>query len=105
MNKVFNQLTVQAIQIEELTGLAEVDVQFVEGKVWIETCLLLGKTELNQLLAKFYAKEIAINLSEDFECFHTETGCVFVLNFAEKGWDNICIDQFIPLHTVQQIRA
>ncbi|WP_107039358.1 hypothetical protein [Brumimicrobium mesophilum] len=105
MKNGFNKLTVQHIQIEERTQLAEVEVQFIQGKILIETVLMLGPTDLNQLLAKLNAQGVSISLMEDFEYYPTEEGMIYTLNFTKKGWDNIEINEFTPLNRVKQIRA
>lgn len=98
-------MTVQHIQIEERTQLAEVEVQFVQGKILIETVLMLGATDLNQLLAKLNAKGLSISLTEDFDYYPTDEGMLYTLNFIKKGWDSIEIDEFTPIQRVKQIRA
>lgn len=105
MKNGFKNLTIQHIQIEERTQLAEVEVQFTEGKILIETVMVLGSTDFNLLLAKLNAHDISIDLSEDFECFPTEEGTLYTLNFERKGWNDIVIDEFTPIQRVKQIRA
>ena len=105
MKNGFSRLTVQHIQIEERTQLAEVEVQFVQGKILIETVLILGSTDLNQLLAKLNTQGVSISLMDDFEYYPTEDGMIYTLNFTKKGWDEIEIDEFTPLQRVKQIRA
>lgn len=105
MKNGFKNMTVQHIQIEERTQLAEVEIQFVQDKVFIETVLMLGPTDLNQLFAKLNSQGVAIDLSEDFEYYSTEDGMLYTLNFSKKGWDQITIDDFTPLQVVKQIRA
>lgn len=98
-------MTIQHIQIEERTQLAEVEVQFIQGKILIETVLMLGPTDLNQLLAKLNAKGLSLSLTEDFEYYPTEEGMLYTLNFEKKGWDNVVINEFTPLQRIKQIRA
>ncbi|HLV42670.1 MAG TPA: hypothetical protein VKY37_10345 [Brumimicrobium sp.] len=105
MKNSFKNMTIQHIQIEERTQLAEVEVQFIQDKVFVETILMLGPTELNQLFAKLNSQGISIDLSEDFEYYSTEQGMLYTLNFNKKGWDSIEIDDFTPVHKVRQIRA
>ncbi|RFC54362.1 hypothetical protein [Brumimicrobium aurantiacum] len=105
MKNVFKKMTIQHIQIEERTNLAEVEVQTIQGKILIETVLVLGPTDLNQLLAKLNAKGIALSLTEDFEYYPTDEGLIYTLNFEKKGLDHIEIEEFTPLHRVKQIRA
>jgi hypothetical protein len=105
MKNGFKNMTIQHIQIEERTQLAEVEVQFVQDKVFIETVLMLGPTELNQLFAKLNSQGVSIDLSEDFEYFSTDEGMLYTLNFSKKGWDQVKIDDFTPMHQVRQIRA
>lgn len=105
MKGAFNNLTIQHIQIEENTQLAEVEVQFTQGKVLIETVLILGSTDLNLLFAKLNAKGVALSLTEDFDYFSIGEGMLYTLDFDKKGWNNIKIDEFSPLNRVKQIRA
>ncbi|RYM36031.1 hypothetical protein ERX46_03280 [Brumimicrobium glaciale] len=105
MKNVFNKMTIQHIQIEERTQLAEVEVQFIQGKILIETVLMLGPTDLNQLLAKLNAQGISLSLTEDFEYYPTDEGMLYTLNFIKKGWDNVEINEFTPIQRIKQIRA
>lgn len=105
MKNVFNKMTIQHIQIEERTQLAEVEVQFIQGKILIETVLMLGPTDLNQLLAKLNTQGISLSLTEDFEYYPTDEGMLYTLNFAKRGWDAVEINEFTPIHRVKQIRA
>lgn len=105
MKNRFKNMTVQHIQIEERTQLAEVEVQFIQDKVLIETILMLGTTELNQLFAKLNSQGVSIDLSEDFESYATEEGMLYTLDFSRKGWNQIEINNFVPWHEVKQVRA
>jgi|SRR5690554_2338110 len=105
MKNAFRNMTIQHIQIEERTQLAEVEVQFVQDKVLVETVLMLGPTDLNQLFAKLNSQGISIDLSDDFEYYSTEEGMLYTLNFNKKGWDEVEIEDFNPLHQIRQIRA
>ncbi|PKR79862.1 hypothetical protein CW751_12975 [Brumimicrobium salinarum] len=105
MKNGFKNLTIQHIQLEERSQLAEVEVQFTEGKILIETIMVLGSTDLNMLLAKLSAKGVSLALTEDFEHFSTEEGELYSLDFEKKGWSEIVIDDFVPLQRVRQIRA
>lgn len=105
MKNQFEKLTIQHIFIEERTRAAEVEVQFIQDKVLIETILMLGLTDLNKLLAQLNSKGVSLSLSDDFESYPTEEGQLYTLDFTKKGWDNIEIDTFIPQQEYRQIRA
>lgn len=105
MKGAFNNLTIQHIQLEEATQLAEVDVQFTQGKVLIETILILGPTDLNLLFAKLNTQGLDLSLTEDFDFSSTGEGMLYTLDFSRKGWDEIVIESFSPLQRVKQIRA
>lgn len=105
MKNAFRNMTIQHIQIEERTQLAEVEVQFVQDKVFVETILVLGPTELNQLFAKLNSQGVSIDLSEDFEYYSTPQGMLYTLNFSKKGWDQVEVEHFSPKQPVRQIRA
>lgn len=105
MKNEFKNMTIQHIQIEERTQLAEVEVQFIQDKICIETTLMLGPTDLNHLFAKLNSQGVSIDLSEDFEYFSTPEGMLYTLNFNKKGWGDVEISEFTPLHQVRQIRA
>ena len=105
MNYTFKNMTINHIQVEECTQLAEVEVEFTQGKVCIETTLILGSTDLNKLFALLNTKGLSISLTDDFDCFSTYEGDIYTLDFSKKNWDEIQIEQFCPLNQVKQIRA
>lgn len=105
MKNGFDKLSVKYIRIEEFSQLAEVDVEYHYGKVMIETRLILGMADLNYLLAKLNAKGLSLNIDEDFECFQTQNGSVFVIDLERKGEENVVLDWFAPRLQLKQIRA
>lgn len=105
MKNIFKNLTVKHVQLEEGSKLAELEVQFIQGKILIETILMLTLTDLNQLFARFNSKGVSLSLSDDFENYSTEDINIYSLDFCKKGWDDIEIDTFVPQHEYRQIRA
>ncbi|MBW7867657.1 MAG: hypothetical protein H3C31_04960 [Brumimicrobium sp.] len=105
MTNSFNNMTIQYIQLEEKTRKAEVEVQYIQDKVLIETVLMLGLTDLNLLLARLNSYGISLDLSEDFDNYATTDGNLYTLDFTKRGWDNIEINDFEPRQDFKQIRA
>jgi len=105
MRTIFDNLTVQHIQIEEHNNKASVEVRFLQNNEWIASTLVLDHTDLNQLFAKMNACGIAVSLSDDFNCYSTEEGRIFTLNCSEKGWSEVALNSFIPVNPVRQLRA
>lgn len=105
MKNIFENLSIKHIQIEEGSKLAELEVQFIQDKILVETVLMLSLTDLNQLFARLSSKGISLSLSDDFDNYSTEDINIYSLDFCKKGWDEIEIDTFIPYNQYRQIRA
>jgi len=105
MRAIFDQLTVLHIQIEEKSQRASVEVEFFQNGQRVETTLVLDNTDLNLLFAKLNAKGINISLSEDFTCFSTDEGLIYIMDFRERDRGTVSLDYFSPTHLVQQVRA
>lgn len=105
MRTIFDQLTIQHIQIEEQTQRASVEVEFFQNGEYVETTLVLDGTDLNLLFAKLNAKGIDVSLSEDFNCYPTEEGMIYTLDLRSPGKDLYSLEQFSPMHEVREVRA
>lgn len=105
MRTIFDQLTIQHIQIEEQTQRASLEVEFFQNGEFVETTLVLDGTDLNLLFAKLNAKGIDVSLSEDFNCYPTEEGMIYTLDLRKKGDLVYTLDHFSPVHKVREVRA
>ncbi|MDX1653511.1 MAG: hypothetical protein R3277_13525 [Brumimicrobium sp.] len=105
MRTIFDNMSIRHIQIEERSQNASVEVEFFQNGQMVQTTLMIDATDLNQLFAKLNAKGIDVSLSDDFNCFPTDEGMLYTLDLTRKGWADIRLDYFSPLHPVRQIRA
>ena len=105
MRTIFDQLTIQHIQIEEQAQRASVEVEFFQNGKFVETTLVLDGTDLNLLFAKLSAKGIDVSLSEDFNCYPTEEGMIYTLDLRKRGGESFSLEQFTPVHQVREVRA
>lgn len=105
MRAIFDQLTIQHIQIEEQTQRASVEVEFFQNGKFVETTLVLDGTDINQLFAKLSAKGIDVSLSEDFNCYATDEGMIYTLDLRNHGRDLVSLEYFSPMHEVREVRA
>lgn len=105
MRTIFDQMTIQHIQIEEQTQRASVEVEFFQNGEFVETTIVIDGTDLNLLFAKLSAKGIEVSLSDDFNCYSTEEGMIYTLDLRKKGNGIFTLDQFTPVHEVREVRA
>lgn len=105
MKNYFKEMTVKNIQFETQLNWAAVEVEFYQGKVLIESRLVLDTTGINYLLAKLNGKGLSIDVENDSDHIETEEEDIYILDFEKKGWDAVSISDFTPQFQVKQIRA
>jgi hypothetical protein len=105
MNTVFEKLRINYILIEEGQNDTVVDAVVIQNGESINTQLVIDSTDLNRLFLKLSTVGIEVSLSEDFSCYETENGNLYTLDFEKLGLTDVVLDNFEPIHRVQQIRA
>ena len=105
MKAIFDTLSVKHIMIEEGQNHAVLESNISVNGHKTATKLILDLSDLNRLFLKLNNLGLDISVSEHFECFETENGSIYTLDFVNNGWDNIEIPRFESVRNTQQIRA
>lgn len=105
MRTVFERLKINYILIEEGQKDSIIDAMIEQNGELISTRLVIDLTDLNRLFLKLSAIGIEVSLSDDFSCYETENGNLYTMDFEKLGLTNVFLDDFEPIHRVQQIRA